>query len=303
MKKIFSIIFVLLFILISSVIVYADNSYTTSDYVYEKLTESVLTFKDEITIKTNGEIQRISFNKLQEEVQKKNQVLSGNITSIAYEQKGNELKVSFAYLMNKYEYDRSIKMAEKVAKQLEGLSDYQKIKATHDYLIDIYTYSYMHQGPYDGLYKGLTNCTGYAMSFQMIMDYCNIPCQYIDNDTHAWNLVKVDNLWYNIDATWDDREEQEPSYEYFLKGNSVFDTSHGANEICEYDSYNADLSFKHPINNETARNKVIVIVLVGAVVIVISFEGVKHKKGLRKNQTLQLNQQSIQKEWTKSVDK
>lgn len=280
MKKFLIVLFSFLIMSISPTIVFADNN-STSDYIYTELAKAVLDFKKEVVIKTDGTVKSINFDKIGEEVQKTNQVLGGNITSISYEQKENSLKVNFTYLMNKYEYNRSLNMAKKVAKQLDGLTDYQKIKATHDYLTDIYTYSYMHQGPYDGLYKGLTNCTGYAMSFQMIMDYCDIPCKYIDNDTHAWNVVKVDEKWYNLDATWDDTETNSPSYDYFLKGNSVFSVAHGTTEICEYESYVADLDFKYPIQNETNRNKIIVIILVGAVVVTILFERIKHKKNLK----------------------
>ena len=58
-------------------------------------------------------------------------------------------------------------------------SDYQKIKATHDYLCNAFVYSYFHDGPFDAFFKGTTDCEGYAMTFQMVMDYCNIPCKYI----------------------------------------------------------------------------------------------------------------------------
>jgi len=43
---------------------------------------------------------------------------------------------------------------------------------------------------------------------------------------HAWNLVKIDDKWYNIDLTWDDpitnTGEQVLRYNYFLKNQDGF---------------------------------------------------------------------------------
>ena len=49
------------------------------------------------------------------------------------------------------------------------------------------------------------------------MQASNIQCRYITGTDHAWNAVKLDGLWYNIDVTWDDKNNG-VSYDYFLCG-------------------------------------------------------------------------------------
>ena len=45
---------------------------------------------------------------------------------------------------------------------------------------------------------------------------------------HAWNKVKVDGSWYNIDLTWDDPVSSRPilSYDYFLVSDAVMKKDH-----------------------------------------------------------------------------
>jgi transglutaminase/protease-like cytokinesis protein 3 len=44
--------------------------------------------------------------------------------------------------------------------------------------------------------------------------------------SHAWNIVKVEGKWYNIDLTWDDplsyNGEAVLTYDYFLKNTKEF---------------------------------------------------------------------------------
>ena len=60
-------------------------------------------------------------------------------------------------------------------------------------------------------------CEGYANLFKQICDFLRIPCEKVhgyargvskatlNEDTspnHAWNIVKIQDEWYNIDCTW-----------------------------------------------------------------------------------------------------
>ena len=63
-----------------------------------------------------------------------------------------------------------------------------------------------------------TVCEGYAILFKKICDVLNIPCEKATGfaqggllpltpqkelvPNHAWNIVKINNLWYTIDCTW-----------------------------------------------------------------------------------------------------
>ena len=49
-------------------------------------------------------------------------------------------------------------------------------------------------------------CNGYSNLFKLLCDYAGIETQTLANNTmnHAWNRVKVDGIWYDVDVTWDD---------------------------------------------------------------------------------------------------
>ena len=58
-------------------------------------------------------------------------------------------------------------------------------------------------------------CEGYTAAMQLVLNILGFENQTIKNkaDTHIWNRVKVDGTWYHIDATWNDRQNSDGSYE------------------------------------------------------------------------------------------
>lgn len=65
-------------------------------------------------------------------------------------------------------------------------------------------------------------CDGYSTVYQWILLYLDIPCFKVIGDTsggaHAWNKVRIDGTWYNVDVTW---MESSGRY-YFLKSDDFF---------------------------------------------------------------------------------
>lgn len=51
-------------------------------------------------------------------------------------------------------------------------------------------------------------CEGYAKAFQLLCDRAGIPCilavKMEKTGNHAWNYVKIGQLWYAVDVTWND---------------------------------------------------------------------------------------------------
>ena len=91
-----------------------------------------------------------------------------------------------------------------------GRSDYARALWLHDWLIfnadydTSYTYYYA-----DGvLLRGTGVCQSYALAYELLLHEIGIESVYItgtaNGDSHAWNLVKLDGLWYHVDCTWDD---------------------------------------------------------------------------------------------------
>lgn len=92
-------------------------------------------------------------------------------------------------------------------------------------------------GLYGGLVDGKAICSGYAIILHEALQYVGIKSKYIegfpeynsdDKHGHAWNQVKIDNKWYNVDSTWDAGNLQNVGYwRYALLDDKTFKKSHG----------------------------------------------------------------------------
>ena len=129
------------------------------------------------------------------------------------------------------------------------MSDYNKVKAIHDYVIDNVTYdmSTNFNSPYYALMEGTSACQGYAVLIYKMLTEADISCRVITGKAkgglHAWNLVKIDDKWYNLDATWDDPVglfgKSAARYRYFLKTDREM-TDHKRDKEFTTDQFNND---------------------------------------------------------------
>lgn len=127
--------------------------------------------------------------------------------------------------------DKVIKSAIKTL-ELTGKSDYEKVKAIHDYIINSISYDTTLKGTsaYDALIDRSAVCEGYAMAAYRMFTEAGLEARIIsgvgNGIPHAWNIVKVDGKWYNIDLTWDDpltnNGNSVLTYDYFLKNAKEF---------------------------------------------------------------------------------
>ena len=114
------------------------------------------------------------------------------------------------------------------AKELSG--DAEKEKYIHDTLIEQVAYhagTDMNQSAYSALVEGRSVCAGYARAFQYLMMELGIPCYYCtgySGEDHAWNIVKLDDDYYNVDVTWDDTEPS--TCDYFNKTDADYAQTH-----------------------------------------------------------------------------
>jgi len=117
------------------------------------------------------------------------------------------------------------------ALELEDKSEYEKIKRIHDYIIDNISYDITakNNSAYEGLKNGITACQGYAnLAYKLFTEagiHARIVTGIADGEAHAWNIVRIGDLWYNIDCTWDDPiggSNHDRRYDYFLKNNAQF---------------------------------------------------------------------------------
>lgn len=125
--------------------------------------------------------------------------------------------------------------AAKIAAQVDAAADtYTQVKAVHDILAQRNTYNDKPAGNTDEAlshtaYSALIGgdayepvCDGYAKAFKVVCGLLNIPCALASSETHMWNNVKMDDGdWYNLDLTWDDSNDEETRYDYFLIGSQT----------------------------------------------------------------------------------
>ena len=100
----------------------------------------------------------------------------------------------------------------------EGMTDVEKELAIHDYIIEHCAYLAREQGFDTGSARGffesgLCQCVGYADTFRLLARLAGLEVEMIGGPTtrdlagskgHAWNLIRLDGLWYVVDLTWDD---------------------------------------------------------------------------------------------------
>lgn len=91
-----------------------------------------------------------------------------------------------------------------------SMNDHQKEKAIHDYIVSHVAYdtTLNAYSAYDALKNGLTVCNGYAQLAYKMLNQSGIETKIVigkaNGENHEWNLVKIDNIWYQLDCTWDD---------------------------------------------------------------------------------------------------
>ena len=121
-------------------------------------------------------------------------------------------------------------LAQNIVNQIitKNMSDFDKAKTIHDYILMNVDYDYKNylnntipSQSYTAL-GALKNkyavCAGYAKLFQLMSQLSGLECTYIVGDTpqgaHAWNQVKIDGKWYNVDVTWDDPVSTDKKFDF-----------------------------------------------------------------------------------------
>ena len=116
---------------------------------------------------------------------------------------------------------------------LDTKTEYEKVKAIYDYIAGHVTYDYgnddLKYTAYAALVNGTAVCQGYATLFYRMCLTAGVDARVITGgsvpgyNTHAWNIVRIGDLYYNVDATWDAGYAPE-EYDYFLRGQENFDS-------------------------------------------------------------------------------
>lgn len=197
---------------------------------YEEINDAVATaasrYKNTVTLKTTGE-PYMDYQSVLDKLMEKNMYAGGEFYAFSYvytpDSGGEKVAVRINHMSRLKSFLVFIRSGQ-ISGKIKGLSDYEKVKAVHDYIILHNEYNRSSGGACNTLYRGDSACNGYALAFYIIMKKAGVPvtCEYgygLESE-HLWNRVQVDGHWYNIDLTWDDLGGQNVGYDYFLKSDA-----------------------------------------------------------------------------------
>lgn len=123
------------------------------------------------------------------------------------------------YIMDSTEVSKAKAIFEKGVQRAlsqvnDSMTDVQKVLTLHDYFCNIATYpadaetndKQIYHSAYGIFYDGKTVCAGYTLAFTYVLDRLGIESEYVVSTemSHAWNKVKINGRWFNIDLTYDD---------------------------------------------------------------------------------------------------
>jgi hypothetical protein len=247
-KKIVAFIIVLIFL--TYPIEASAKTYTTQDEVYSIIKKNLLAHKKEFTIEmdtatmeeigTNTDLFEAATALDDKDTSKDADYLKLSVGSWSAGWRWGGFSDS-ATLTFSAQYRTTLKQEKTLdtkmesvqkALDLEDATEYEKVKAIHDYIIKRTSYdqTLKKHSAYNALINKSSVCEGYALAAYRMFTDAGIECRIVTGNagggSHAWNIVKVNDRWYNIDLTWDDpitnTGEQVLRYNYFLKNATDF---------------------------------------------------------------------------------
>lgn len=163
-----------------------------------------------------------------------------SFTSIetTYDDSG-EINVKLKKLYSEDQINIINNVVDKIIKEniRDDMSDEQKVRVIHDYIINHTEYDKVRNDTGDSKYQSNTAygtlienqaiCSGYADAMELFLNKFNIKNYKIASKSHVWNAVYINNKWLHLDLTWDDPvSDRGPilDHKYFLITNSELES-------------------------------------------------------------------------------
>lgn len=173
------------------------------------------------------------------------------------------------------------KKIDEIIKELitPEMKDYEKEKVIHDYIVNNCKYDERYFSgnmpresytAYGALIEEVAVCQGYAVAMDKLLKAAGIDTMIIlgeakDEETnkyisHSWNLVKFEDEYYHLDATWNDPIMEDGSdslkYSYFNITDEQIKKTHKWNEEDYPKANKEDYSFdKLKLKEKDINNK------------------------------------------------
>lgn len=160
-------------------------------------------------------------------------------------------------------YEQEKKLDNDILSYINGLdsntSDYEKIKTIYNYITSKVKYDNEHLeddsyilkfSAFAAFENNSAVCQGYAsLVYKMLKEYDVSGVRIIASESHAWNIVKLDKIYYCVDSTWDaECKSNGLDCQFFLKGLKTFNNLREHTMEAEY--LVAEFVNKYPISNE-----------------------------------------------------
>jgi hypothetical protein len=125
-----------------------------------------------------------------------------------------------------------------------NMRDAEKVRAVHDYLVlharydhENYQNNTIPRESYTTralLMNGVGVCSAYAGAANLLLNMAGVEAMQVSGQAagvggHAWNLVRIDGVYYHLDVTWDDPvpdAEGYVRYDYFAVSDETMARDH-----------------------------------------------------------------------------
>lgn len=239
MKRYLCIILMLLtFLQMSQLHVLANNYHkkyetaNTVDELKQQIQQAVMRLKTDFDIRYKG-TSALAKDELTAMIKEAvtDQYYYANIASFKWQYSGYVdniiIKFQFTYHHSQVEEAFVDYMLNNIIAPMRGLSNFEKVKAAHDFIVLSTEYSSQtinsQYSPYTLLTENKAVCQAYALVLFRMLEKLGFEVRYVAGDAreqlHAWVLVYLEDAWYHIDVTWDDPVPDKPNevrYNYFL---------------------------------------------------------------------------------------
>ena len=112
-------------------------------------------------------------------------------------------------------------MVRQVAAANRGANDYETFLNLYNWLMDhnAYDWDFRYYSAESVFLLGTGVCNSYSRALKLLLAEAGIPCRRVvglgGGGDHAWNVVRLDGVWAQFDATWDDPDgDYESNYYY-----------------------------------------------------------------------------------------
>jgi len=177
---------------------------------------------------------------LQRQMSAQDEAVAGNADSVAFNINYGEVIVvggvvffvDMEYLSTPEELAYVVEQSKVIIAQLDLAeeSPFAKVKLINEYVTENFVYddSLTKFSAYEGLTEGTMVCQGYALLTNQLLWDAGVPSRIVTGtsrgENHAWNIVLLDDKWYNLDTTWDAADEKYGIiyWDFFLKNQEDF---------------------------------------------------------------------------------